>query len=144
MRWGTWAVFALALGACGSTYDASGPLRTYNGEVGRQLDCLDIRVERRPGARVTLRYHIGNRCLGPQRVDLAAVRVHGAFGTELVDLPVRDPRGELRPGTLDGRSELFEEISYETPDPGPSSICVTLDGVVDGADGAPLCMQETT
>lgn len=134
------AVFALAL--CGCPYRGGSLLAGAKaGLASRRVECLDVQVARTPGTPVTLQYRIGNRCLGPQRVDLAHVRVRGAYGDELVDLQVRDPRGELRPGALDGRSELFEEISYETPDPEPATVCVSLEHVIDHAESEPLCLR---
>ncbi|MBX3273025.1 MAG: hypothetical protein KF729_22370 [Sandaracinaceae bacterium] len=129
--------------ACGPSYPRGWLLQDPQPSAQAvALECTDVRVAwlDRPG--VILAYRVGNHCMGPVRVDLGAVTVRGGVDGALVDLPVRDPRQELRPGTLDGRGAFVEEIGYETGGVTPSRVCVSLDGITEDAAGLPpLCLS---
>ncbi|HEX8115424.1 MAG TPA: hypothetical protein VF516_47180, partial [Kofleriaceae bacterium] len=81
--------------------------------VGQRVTvgCLDVAVERRtdlsvgPALDPVLGYQFGNRCDHPALVDLGAVAVIGRnpAGADVALRPY-DPRHELRPVALDGRS----------------------------------------
>ena len=80
------------------------------------IDCLDLAIERKPIAprgRVVLAYAFGNRCDQPAVVDLSSVRIVGrsADGTPIA-LAAHDPRRQIRPARLDGRSVGRESIVY--------------------------------
>jgi hypothetical protein len=83
------------------------------------VGCLDLAVERRadlsagPAHGPVLAYQFANRCERPAIIDLAAVTVVGRTpeGAE-VGLRPFDPRAELQPVALDGRSVGAEALAY--------------------------------
>ncbi len=94
------------------------------------IDCLDLAIERRPVAvrgRVVLAYEFGNRCDQPAVVDLSSVRIVGrATDGATIELAAYDPRRQIRPARLDGRSVGREAIAY-------SSTVVVRDVCLDAA-----------
>lgn len=100
------------------------------------VGCLDISVDRSelPIGPV-IRYQFANRCDRAATIDLAAVAVVGrdARGAE-VKLRPYDPRSELHPVALDGRSAGAESIAYPSASAIPQ-ICVDLATLVH--DGPP-------
>jgi len=81
-------------------------------------DCLDVAVERQHAATAgatVLAYGFGNRCDRPVIVDLASANVIGrrTDGSSVVLRPY-DPRREIKPLWLDGRSMGREALAYET------------------------------
>ena len=107
-------------------------VRTTNG-------CLDVAVAREPdleGAAV-LKYSFGNRCDGPETIDLAAVAVRGrtVSGAE-VELVPEDPDGEIRPLPLDGHLVGHESLAYSSAFASAAplaQICVDLASIGHGA-----------
>ncbi|HEX3758817.1 MAG TPA: hypothetical protein VHW23_08935 [Kofleriaceae bacterium] len=88
--------------------------------VGQRVTvgCLDIAVERRADHAIgpVLGYQFANRCDRAAPVDLAAVAVIGrdAQGADVALRPY-DPRGEIHPAALDGRSAGAEAVVYGVP-----------------------------
>jgi hypothetical protein len=112
------------------------------------VGCLDLTVALTTDAYVhypIVEYSFGNRCLHAVTVDLAAVHAFTVGGAEV---PMLDPRHEIRPGRLDGLWMGDERIAYVSPtealclDVGPithaPSQWVCLGGAVRAADGAIL------
>ena len=112
------------------------------------VGCLDVAVERRAdlptegaegaGTGAVLRYQLANRCDRPQVIDLGAVAVVGRV--EGVDSPLRpyDPRAELHPVALDGRSVGAESLAYPADRPVPQ-VCVDVAALARQAPPRWLC-----
>jgi hypothetical protein len=87
--------------------------------------CLDIAVDRRADLAIgpVLDFQFANRCDHAAVVDLGAVAVigRGPFGAEVALRPF-DPRAELHPAALDGRSAGSEALAYPSARPMPQ-IC---------------------
>ena len=109
------------------------------------IGCLDVAVAREPdveGAAV-LGYSFGNRCDGPETIDLGAVVVRGrtASGAEITLAP-EDPDREIRTLPLDGhlvgRESLAYGSAYASPEP-LVQICVDLASIGHGAPPSWRC-----
>lgn len=92
------------------------------------VGCLDVAVERRTDLAIgpVLGYQFANRCDHPVTIDLAAVVVVGrnAQGAD-VGLRPYDPRAELHPVALDGRSVGAELLAYPA-DRAIPQVCVDI------------------
>lgn len=112
---------ALVCALVGCAYQPGSFARAPHDFVGQRVTvgCLDIAVERRAdltigtASRPVLGYQFGNRCDQPAVVDLGAVAVIGRSpeGAEVALRPY-DPRHEIRPASLDGRSVGAEVLAY--------------------------------
>jgi hypothetical protein len=105
------------------------------------VGCLDVAIARRPdfeGAAV-LEYRFGNRCSAATVVDLAHARVVGrtADGHQRALAP-DDPRGELEPLTLAGRTDGGEALAYAA-DAAFVEVCVDAATVAWDATPRWLC-----
>ncbi|MFT5357166.1 MAG: hypothetical protein ACI9KE_004398, partial [Polyangiales bacterium] len=114
-------------------YQSGGVFHTVEGS--HRFECIDLHVASVPfRARswVVVRYGFGNPCQRGAVIDLSAAQVRATHGDENVRLLAFDPRAELGPGELDGRSSGEERIAYEIP---PAlvgkrlHVCVMLDDV---------------
>jgi hypothetical protein len=110
------------------------------------VGCLDVAVERQTDLAIgpVLAYRFANRCDHPLTIDLGAVAVVGrnAQGVE-VGLPPYDPRAELHPVALDGRSIGAESLAYPA-DRAISQVCVDVATLVHQATPRWLCLASTT
>jgi len=113
------------------------------------VGCLDVAVERRAdvpieaGTGAVLRFQFANRCDHPQAIDLGAVVVVGrgaAGGDERLSL--YDPRAELHPVALDGRSVGAESLAYPADHP-MQQVCVDAATLVHQAPPRWLCFAGT-
>ncbi len=108
---------ALVCALVGCAYQPGSFARAPHDFVGQRVTvgCLDIAVERRADLTLgpVLGYQFGNRCDHPALVDLGAARVigHDPQGADVVLRPY-DPRREIRPVELDGRSAGAEALAY--------------------------------
>src|SRR4051812_29341118 len=112
---------ALVCALVGCAYQPGSFARAPHDFVGQRVTvgCLDIAVERRadlvagPVLGPVLGYQFGNRCDRPAVVDLGAVAVIGR-DPQGADAALRayDPRHEIRPAALDGRSAGAEVVAY--------------------------------
>ena len=111
------------------------------------VGCLDVAVERRADLSIegagrigaVLRYQFANRCDHPQAIDLGAVAVIGrsaAGGDER--LAPYDPRAELHPVALDGRSMGAESLAYPADHP-MQQVCVDVATLVHQEPPRWLC-----
>jgi hypothetical protein len=139
------AVLCYALAGCayqpGSFRYGAGPAAAFAGQRAT-IGCLDVEVARRPDrdAGAVLQYRFGNRCNRPVEVDLHGVAVVGRLGDgrELLLAPY-DPRLELRPARLGGRSSGGEAIAYPTPQPA-ARVCVDAASIVHARPARWLCL----
>lgn len=80
------------------------------------VDCLDVAIERGWDAAASgpiARIAVANRCDRPVELDLGAIRAVARTGDgAMVPHRAHDPRGEIRPALLDGRSVATELIEY--------------------------------
>lgn len=142
-RWSALAVVLSSLGLGGgcSGYQAGSfgyLMTTFDGERAT-VGCLDVAVAREPdleGAAV-LKYSFGNRCDGPETIDLGSVAVRGrtASGAEVVLVP-EDPEGEIHPLALDGHIVGHESLAYASAFASSEplvQICVDLASIGHGA-----------
>jgi hypothetical protein len=113
------------------------------------VGCLDVAVERRADLRIeagtgaVLRFQFANRCDHPQAIDLGAVAVIGrsAAGADERLAPY-DPRAELHPVALDGRSVGAEALAYPA-DHAMSQVCVDVATLVHQEPSRWLCFAGT-
>jgi hypothetical protein len=109
------------------------------------VGCLDISVERRPdlSSGPVLGYQFANRCDRPTTVDLGAVVVVGRT-TQGLDVTLRpyDPRRELHPVALDGRTVGAESLAYPVART-MSQVCVDVAPLVHQAAAQWLCLGNT-
>ena len=105
------------------------------------VGCLDIAIERRADLAIgpVLSYQFANRCDRAAVIDLAAVAVIGrsAQGAEVALRPF-DPRGELQPAALDGRTVGTEALVYPA-DRAMPQICADAAAVGRAAPARWLC-----
>ena len=113
------------------------------------VGCLDVAVERRAdvpievGTGAVLRFQFANRCDHPQAIDLGAVAVIGrsAAGDDERLAPY-DPRAELHPVALDGRSVGAESLAYPADHP-MQQVCVDVATFVHQEPPRWLCFAGT-
>lgn len=113
------------------------------------VGCLDVAVERRAdvpievGAGAVLRFQFANRCDHPQAIDLGAVAVIGrsAAGDDERLAPY-DPRAELHPVVLDGRSVGAEALAYPAAHT-MQQVCVDVATLVHQEPPRWLCFAGT-
>jgi len=113
------------------------------------IGCLDVAVERRAdvpieaGTGAVLRFQFANRCDHPQAIDLGAVAVIGrsAAGDDERLAPY-DPRAELHPVALDGRSVGGESLAYPADHP-MQQVCVDVATLVHQEPPRWLCFAGT-
>jgi hypothetical protein len=105
------------------------------------VGCLDIAIERRADASIgpVLDFQFANRCDHAAVVDLGAVAVvgHGPDGGEIALRPF-DPRAELHPAALDGRSVGTEALAYPSARAVPQ-ICADAAALVHASPPRWLC-----
>lgn len=105
------------------------------------VGCLDVAVDRRADLSIgpVLSYQFANRCDHAAVVDLGAVAVVGR-NEQGADVPLRpyDPRGELHPAALDGRSAGAEALAYPSDRPMPQ-VCADAASLVHQAPPRWLC-----
>jgi hypothetical protein len=105
------------------------------------VGCLDIAVDRRADVAIgpVLGYQFANRCDRATLVDLGAARVIGRSpqGADAVLRPY-DPRGEIHPVALDGRSVGAEALAYPSDRPQPE-VCADAAALVHAAPPRWLC-----
>jgi hypothetical protein len=113
---------ALACALVGCAYQPGSFTHAPQDFVGQRVTvgCLDVAVERRADAAVgpVLGYQFGNRCDRAALIDLGAVRVIGR-SPQGADVALRpyDPRREIHPAALDGRSVGAEALAYASDRP---------------------------
>ena len=108
------------------------------------VGCLDVGVGPHTDPEVpvehpAVRFDVGNRCLHGTRVDFGSVEAVGLYEDGWVPLHIRDPRGEVHAGILDGRAQLRQNFEFapEIPrDRAPATVCFTLDAMTDGVSTA--------
>jgi hypothetical protein len=112
------------------------------------VGCLDVAVERRAdvpieaGTGAVLRFQFANRCDHPQAIDLGAVAVIGRSAAGVDErLAPYDPRAELHPVALDGRSVGAESLAY--PADHPMQVCVDVATLVHQGPTRWLCFAGT-
>ena len=78
------------------------------------VGCLDVAVERRADVEAgpVLAYAFANRCDLPTTIDLAGVPVVSRAAVGDTRVRPYDPRRELAPTPLDGRTEAVEALAY--------------------------------
>lgn len=130
-----------ALAGCGyqaGSYASGG--QVFLGERTR-VGCLDLAVARRPdlGDQAVIEYSFGNRCDGPQVIDLAYVHVvgRGADGREARLWPY-DPRNELMALELDGHTAGTEALAYPADQP-IAQVCVDVESLSHRGPARFLC-----
>jgi hypothetical protein len=121
------------------------------GGDGRQVGCLDARVEGRaaPGRprSVDLALAFGNRCPRALSLEFRDVRVfvRAPDGSEH-PMTLYDPASELHPFDLDARDHGAESLQFDGPRdlPPPGVVCVDLSRLVasePASDVAPVCLS---
>lgn len=92
------------------------------------VGCFDVAVERQADLPLgpVLGYDVANRCDHPQLIDFRALNVVGRdpAGREVALAPY-DPRRELRPIALDGRTCGKEALAYRATAP-VAQLCVDV------------------
>jgi hypothetical protein len=127
---------AIAVCSCASPYRPGTIGTSTVGTTGRVIGCVELgfRITRRPEATgPVLVVSIGNRCDHATVLDLSALRVSGRGGhDETIAMTAYDPRTELEPKWLGGRSWGEEWIEYHADPWGPPPLRfeVALAGVV--------------
>lgn len=113
------------------------------------VGCLDVAVERYWDAAAvgpTARVAVANRCDRAVEVDLGAIRASGrTSGGARVAHAAYDPRAEIRPALLDGRSVAAEVIEYRPVAGdvrGLDGLCLDVSAIAGGerAGVGPLCV----
>lgn len=105
------------------------------------VGCLDVAVERRADVQAgpVLAYAFANRCDLPTTIDLAAVPVIARSGAGDERVRPYDPRRELAPTPLDGRTEAAEALAYTgSDDTRDGELCVDV-GALGHAPPQWLC-----
>lgn len=134
---------ALACALVGCAYQPGSFTHAPRDFVGQRVTvgCLDIAIERRADAAVgpVLGYQFGNRCDHAVPIDLGAVAViaRDAQGAGVALRPY-DPRSEIRPAGLDGRSVGAEALAYASDRP-VLEICADAAGLAQVAPPRWLC-----
>jgi hypothetical protein len=134
---------ALACALVGCAYQPGSFTHAPHDFVGQRvtIGCLDVAVERRPDAAVgpVLGYQFGNRCDHPALIDLGAARVIGR-NPQGADVALRpyDPRREIRPAALDGRSVGTEALAYASDRP-MLEVCADAAALAHAAPPRWLC-----
>ena len=134
---------ALACALVGCAYQPGSFRHAPRGFVGQRatVGCLDIAVDRRADLSIgpVLGYQFANRCDHAALVDLGAVAVVGRdlLATDVALRPF-DPRGELRPVALDGRSVGAEALVYPS-DRAMPQVCVDAAALAHAAPPRWLC-----
>lgn len=141
MRVAVFVVVAAMIAACAyrpGSYTA--PAREFAGQR-TSVGCLDLAVDRRAdlGSSAVIGYTFGNRCDRPAVVDLAWVQVIGrtADGAEIALAPF-DPKGELRPLKLDGRTTGTEAIAYPAP-AALGQVCIDVASIAQTQPASWMC-----
>jgi hypothetical protein len=134
---------ALACALAGCAYRPGSFAHAPHDFVGQRVTvgCLDIAVNRRADLAIgpVLGYQFANRCDHATRVDLGAVRVIGRSpqGAGAVLRPY-DPRREIRPVALDGRSVGAEALAYPL-DRAMPEVCADAAALAHAAPPRWLC-----
>jgi len=138
---------ALVCALVGCAYQPGSFAHAPHDFVGQRVTvgCLDIAVERRadlvagPAIGPVLGYQFGNRCDRPAVVDLAAVAVIGRNPQGAgAALRAYDPRHEIRPAALDGRSAGAEVVAYASDAP-VAEVCADAAALAHAAPPRWLC-----
>jgi hypothetical protein len=134
---------ALACALAGCAYQPGSFRHAAHDFTGQRatVGCLDIAIERRADASIgpVLDFQFANRCDHAAMVDLGAVAVVGraADGGEVALRPF-DPRAELHPAALDGRSVGTEALAYPSARAVPQ-ICADAAALVHASPPHWLC-----
>ena len=133
----------IVLGGCSYRAGSFGYVQhTFAGERV-SVGCLDVAIERRAAlieGKTVIAYDFGNGCDHPAVVDLAAVGIVGRTrdGRE-VALAAFDPKHELRPVRLDGRSVGYEAIAYSS-DGALAQVCVDAASIAQQGPARWVCL----
>ena len=141
MRVAVLLIVATVIAACAyrpGSYQA--PAREFAGQR-TTIGCLDLAVDRRAdhGSSAVLGYTFGNRCDRPATVDLAWVQVIGrtSGGAEIALAPY-DPKRQLKPLQIDGRTTGTEAIAYPAPET-LGQVCVDVASIAQQRPARWLC-----
>jgi hypothetical protein len=138
----------LCLAACASPYRPGSFASSDQAFAGERatVGCLDVAIERRADAKAgpVLAYQFANRCDRMTVIDLAAVAVVARHvdGSEAAMRPY-DPRGEIRPVSLDGRKIGGEALAYWARGT-VAQVCVDLATLAGSGPPQWLCFASET
>lgn len=143
-------LFALVIASGCTSYQPGSFTHARGASPGASatVGCLDVAVAAASDAAAigpVARIAVANRCDRAVAVDLGAVRASGrASGAADVAYYAFDPRAEIRPAILDGRSVAAESIEYRSVDADRrvTALCFDVSAIANRDHAAePICID---
>ena len=136
------AVLSVALTACAYSPGSFSHFRQDFPGQRKTVGCIDLSIERRPdlpGGGTVIAYEFGNRCDRPSTIDLQNVAVLArTYDGKDLRLEPFDPRAQLRPLKIDGRTAGREALAYPA-DERLAEVCVDAASVAGQAPSRWVC-----